>query len=175
MTAVPTKRFSSVHSSIRSFASRDAPLSASSSSKNSASNSSFTYFFRSFRHPPRVRTPSVTRSIPSISAVGGTSGLRLSIRVTISFPRMRAAMLALVPPATTFFPSACIKSCISLPSSSFDFGGPVKILTIFRSITRATATVVSSPGFSSYSSSQAWLSMTASREADMLCFVHFRA
>ena len=82
--------------------------------------------------------------------------------------------MELVPPDTTFFPSMCMKSYISFSSSSLLFGGPVNRFTTLRSMTLATATVVSSPGFWMYRSSHAWLSMAAKREADRVSFVHFR-
>ena len=150
---------------------------ASSSSKKSASNSSFSYRRRSFNAFPNVSTPSVTRSSPSISAIGGTSGFSRSAFVTISLRSTRAAMIALVGLlACSMFPvlpSACIKSRISASSSSFFFGGPVNRFTVFCPITRATATVVSSPGFWIYRSSHALLKSAVSREAESVSFVHF--
>ena len=98
-----------------------------------------------------VITPSVTRSTPSISAMGGTSGSS-NLRLAFSgLCKYSAAMEEVVPPQTMCLPSFEKKSDIMRSQSSRLRGGPKRIFIGSRRRTRMTQAVASSPGFSSYS------------------------
>ena len=91
-----------------------------------------------------VTTPSVVRSTPWISLIGGTSSVPLPGSVCTFTPRYAATALAVVPPQTTCLPSLPKNRRIVLRSSSLRSGGPIMTLTGQRSRRRATTTVVSS-------------------------------
>ena len=94
-----------------------------------------------------VSTPSVTRSMPRICAVGGMAGSVKLRFVTILRPSTRAAMLAEVPPATIFLQEPRMKSRMISSSFSLSTGGPEKKCTFLRGTACATRKVESSPGF----------------------------
>ena len=104
-----------------------------------------------FQHLVDVMTPSVTRSTPSILAIGGTS-LASKARLTCSgLPKNFAAMDEVDPPQTMCLPSLEKKSAIMRLSSSRLEGGPKSkfIGSLLRM--RTTQAVASSPGLPPYS------------------------
>ena len=106
-------------------------------------------------------TPSVTRSTPSISAIGGISGSSKSSFGTKGLPRYAATRDDVVPPQTICFPSLAKNSAIILFTSSRSRGGPNKIFIGARRRIRTTQTVVSSPGSPPYSRSHSSSSKVA--------------
>ena len=93
-----------------------------------------------------VMTPSVTKSTPSISAMGGTS-LCSKLRLALSgLPRYFAAIEEVVPPQMMCLPSLEKNSDIMRSQSSGLRGGPKSRFIGSRLRILTTHAVASSPG-----------------------------
>ena len=104
-------------------------------------------------------TPSVTRSTPSNSAIGGTSE-RSNVRLArIGLPRYLDAMEDVVPPQMICLPSLEKNSDIIRFASSRLDGGPNRIFIGSRRRILTTQDVVSSPGLCPYRRSHSSTSM----------------